>query len=275
MRLFNWKTGLARWLTALSLGYPGLTLADDLAKASQNPVGDIISVPFELWHYEGMPADASATALLAKPVYPVNLGKINLINRLIVPYLGVEADLDTLDLGKLEVPADDNRRTGFGNVQYQAFFTPAEPGDVIWGLGPVLEFPTNTNGLGSDKWSAGAAAVVLAMPGKWVLGALAQNIWSFAGSSSASDVNKFTFQYFVNYNLTDGWYLSSTPIITADWEKPSDNRWTVPFGGGVGRLVRFGNQPVDFKVQAFKNVISPDNGPDWSVMGFVKFLFPK
>ena len=75
------------------------------------------------------------------------------------------------------------------------------------------------------------------MPGNWVLGALVQNIWSFAGPSDEPDVNKFTFQYFLNYNLGDGWYLTSTSIITADWEKSSSNQWTVPFGGGIGRLM--------------------------------------
>jgi len=44
--------------------------------------------------------------------------------------------------------------------------------------------PTNTNDrLGTDKWSAGPGAVVLAMPGKWVLGFLGYNLWSFAGDS--------------------------------------------------------------------------------------------
>jgi hypothetical protein len=69
--------------------------------------------------------------------------------------------------------------------------------------------------------------------------------------------------------------VSSTPIITANWEKPSGDRWTIPVGGGVGRLVKFGKQPVDFKVQAFANVVKPDAGSDWSDMGSVKFLFPK
>ena len=43
----------------------------------------------------------------------------------------------------------------------------------------------------------------------------------------------------------------------------------------MGRLVKFGKQPVDFKFQAFSNLEKPDNGPDWSVMFSVKFLFPK
>jgi len=33
--------------------------------------------------------------------------------------------------------------------------------------------------------------------------------------------------------------LTSTPIISADWGKPSDQRWTVPFGGGIGKMTSF------------------------------------
>ena len=214
----NRKSTPACLLGALTmLGAAQAVGGDDLAKASQNPIGDLVSLPFELWHYEGMPGDSSATAFMIKPVLPLNLGDVNLINRFIVPYLGVDANLSELDLGANEVPPSDTRRDGFGNIQYQAFFTPAKAGKVIWGVAPVLELPSNTNDMGTDKWSAGAAAVVLSMPGNWVLGALAQNLWSFAGSDSARDVNKLTLQYFANYNLPGGWYLTSNPVMTADW----------------------------------------------------------
>jgi hypothetical protein len=49
-----------------------------------------------------------------------------------------------------------------------------------------------------------------------------------------NDVNLFTLQYFINYNMDDGWYLITAPINTANWKADSDNRWTVPLGGGVG-----------------------------------------
>jgi hypothetical protein len=142
-------------------------------------------------------------------------------------------------------------------------------------VGAVLDFPTNTNGLGSDKWSAGPAALVLSMPGKWVLGALVQNLWSYAGPSDTISVNRLTFQYFINYNIDNGWYLTSTPINTADWERDSGDQWTVPLGGGIGKLHQFGKLPVDFKLQAFGNVQKPEGGPDWSMMFAMKFLFPK
>ena len=248
---------------------------ENLTKKSQNPVGDIISLPIEYWHYDGIANDSSVDALLLKPVYPTRIGKVNLINRLIIPYLGVDANVGGSDLGDIPSPETNQKNSGFGNIQYQGFLTPANPGKIIWGLGAALELPTNTSGLGSDKWSAGPAGVVLSMPGNWVLGALLQNVWSFTGSSADPDVNQLTFQYFINYNISNGWYLTMTPIITADWEKPSGNQWTVPVGGGIGKLHRFGKLPVDFKLQAYANVENPAGGPDWSMMFAVKFLFPK
>ena len=59
---------------------------EDMAKQSQNPMGTIISMPFEFNSYFGIGhSDATAYGLTLKPVYPVDLGNWNLINRFIVP----------------------------------------------------------------------------------------------------------------------------------------------------------------------------------------------
>ena len=86
---------------------------------------------------------------------------------------------------------------------------------------------------------------------------------------------KFLFQYFINYNIEDGWYLSSTPVMTANWEADSSDRWTIPLGGGVGKMVKIGKAPVDFKLAAYYNVEKPEFGPDWSLQFQIKLLFPK
>lgn len=95
------------------------------------------------------------------------------------------------------------------------------------------------------------------------------------GDDDRQDVNQFLFQYFIHYNLPEGWYISVAPIITANWEADSDNTWTVPFGGGVGKIFKIGKQPLNAQVQGFYNVISPDNGPDWTLRLQLQFLFPK
>ena len=246
------------------------------AKASQNPVANIISLPFEFWYHDGLAdGEADAEMLVVKPVYPVTIGSVNLINRFILPYVGLDKNTQDSSLGEVDVQPTFSRKDGLANFQYQGFFSSANPGKVIWGVGPAFEFPTHSNDLGSEKWSAGPTVVVLSMPGKWVIGALIQNIWSFAGPSEAEDVNDFTFQYFINYNFDNGWYLTSTPILSANWERDSGDQWTVPFGGGIGKVVRFGKLPVDFKVQAFSNVETPEGGADWSMMFSMKFLFLK
>ena len=88
-------------------------------------------------------------------------------------------------------------------------------------------------------------------------------------------MNLFTWQYFVNYNLDDGLYLTSAPIITANWEADSDNTWTIPFGGGVGKIFRIGKQPINASGSAYYNVEKPDFGADWQLRLQVQFLFPK
>jgi hypothetical protein len=73
---------------------------------------------------------------------------------------------------------------------------------------------------------------------------ITQNVWSFVGDSEAEDVNSFSLQYTVNYKLGNGYYLTSAPVITASWESEPGNRWAIPFGGGVGRVMKLGGQPV-------------------------------
>lgn len=257
---------------------------DDLAKESQNPLGTIISVPFESNIYFGIgPSDSTAYSLTMKPVYPVDLGNWNLINRFIIPAIYSEGqDEDSLlnssiDIGNATfTELVTGSAFGLADITYTAFFSPKDSGSWIWGVGPAMVLPVATEDrYASDKWSAGPAFVALTMPGKWVAGVLAQNVWSFAGDDDAADVNKFLFQYFLNYNFDEGWYFSSTPIITANWEADSDNRWTIPFGGGIGRLVKHGNLPVDYKLTAYWNAEKPEHAPDWNLQFTIKFLFPK
>lgn len=93
---------------------------------------------------------------------------------------------------------------GLRDTTYQAFFSPAEPGEIIWGIGPTMIIPTHTDSrLGNDTWAIGPAALALTKRGAWVSGVLAQHFWDFAGDDEAADVNLSTFQYFINYNTPD------------------------------------------------------------------------
>lgn len=266
------------------LSAPLVMAEEDLAKQSQNPLGTIISSPFENNFFFGIgPSDKTSYGLTWKPVYPASLGSWNLINRFIVPMAyspGQEEEIfldSTIDLGNASfVELATGSEFGLADITYSAYLSPKESGSWIWGVGGAFVLPTATSDrYASKKWSAGPAFVALTMPGNWVTGILLQNVWSFAGDEDAAEVNKFLFQYFINYNLANGWYLSTTPIITANWEAESGNQWTVPFGGGVGKLVKHGKLPVDYKLTAYYNVEKPEFAPDWQLQFTIKFLLPK
>jgi len=236
-----------------------------LARASQNPVANLISLPLQNNFLFLEDTGDLLYNLNVQPVVPFNLNEDwNLITRTIVPFFALENAPSGFD------------SAGLGDINTTLFFSPANSGGVIWGAGPVLSFPTATDDLfGSGKWSAGPAAVALTMRGRWVFGALANNVWSYAGDGDRRSVNAFLVQPFINYNLDAGWFLVSAPVMTADWKRDNDERWTVPIGGGFGRVFPIGRRPVNTSLQAFYNVERPSGGPEWSIRWNLQLLFPR
>jgi len=242
--------------------------AQELAKKTQNPVADLISVPFQNNLNFGLgPHNRAQNILNIQPVVPIKLTEnLNLITRTIAPIIR-QPDL-TRDSG--------NNTNGLGDINTSLFFSPTNSGQVIWGLGPILQFPTATDEfLGTRKWLAGPTGVALTMQGPWVVGAIANQVWSYAGNDDRDKVSAFLLQYFINYNFKGGLYLTSSPIITANWEATSGNKWVIPFGGGMGKLWKVHKQPINTQVQAFYNVEQTTFGPDWTLRLQVQFLFPK
>jgi hypothetical protein len=242
----------------------------DLARAVQNPVADLISLPFQNnTNFNFGPLEKTQNVLNIQPVIPINLTEEWLmVTRTIVPVVSQPA-----------FRAGQSREFGLGDSLFSTFFSPKDRnlwlGNWLWGAGPAILLPTSTDDqLGPGEWGAGPSAVLLTIRGRWVIGSLFNNVWSFTGDNS---VNLFTCQPFVNYNLDRGWYLSSSPLITANWKADgSDNTWTVPIGGGFGRVFLLGRQPINASLQGFYNVERPDDfGPEWTIRFTIQFLFPK
>ena len=244
----------------------------ELARAAQNPIADLISLPFQNnTNFNFGPREKTQNVLNIQPVKPFDLTENWLmITRTIVPVIS-----------QPEFTRDDDREFGLGDSLFSAFLSPKNRdwwlGNWLWGVGPAILVPTRTNDrLGLGEWGAGPTAVVLTLHDRWVIGSLISNVWSFNKDNDGNEVNLFTWQPFINYNLDNGWYLSSSPLITANWEADSDNTWTVPVGGGVGRIFRIGKQPVNSSLQGFYNIEKPDDlGPDWSIRFTFQFLFPR
>jgi hypothetical protein len=241
-----------------------------LQKATQNPVASLISVPVQNNSNFGVnPGYRTQDVLNIQPVIPIGISNNwNLLVRWIMPivYQPLPAQPGNPQTGEY----------GLGDMLPSFFISPKKPGKLIWGVGPVFQLPTATNTfLGQGKLGIGPTVVVLTQPGHWTLGALANNVWSVAGGGSRPDVNQFLLQYFVNYNLKKGWFITWQPTLTANWEATSGNVWTVPYGGGVGRITRIGSQPVSLSAQFFGNAIHPAGTPSWTMRLQIAFLYPK
>lgn len=256
-------------LSSIDRPIPGLTpeqeampLDEQLAMAAQNPVAALISIPFQDNVSFGVGPDGGVQNVLnIQPVVPLGLGPDwNLITRTILPIVTQPSF------------TGGSSTTGLGNLMFSAFLSPAKPGALIWGAGPVVTFPTATSPLvGSQStWGLGPSVVLLTMRGHWVIGVLANNVWSVAGDRS----NWFLLQYFVTLNFDSGWYVTTSPVITANWEAPPEQRWVVPFGAGFGRIVWIAGVPFNCNASAFVNAVRPDFGPTWSLRAQVTLMLP-
>ena len=118
---------------------------EELAKETQNPVANLISVPFQNNFNFGIgPNDATQWVLNVQPVIPITLNKDwNLITRTIIPIINQPSPA-------AGIPS----AFGLGDINPSLFLSPANSGKLIWGVGPT--FPTATDSLlGNWKWSAG------------------------------------------------------------------------------------------------------------------------
>jgi hypothetical protein len=237
----------------------------NLAAASQNPIANLISLPFQNNTTFGVgPFERTQNVLNIQPVYPVPLNQdLLLVTRTIVPLVAQP------DIG------GGNHVWGLGDINPSFFFVPLTDSNVTWGAGPTLLLPTATDTqTGTGKWGVGPAGVVVVNSPPWVFGGLLSQVWSFAGDGDRADVSQLTAQPFVNYNLPNGWYLTSAPLITANWNA-SGEKLTLPIGGGFGRVFNLGRQPVNASTQVYWNAIAREGAGDVTLRFSLSLLFPQ
>ena len=100
------------------------------------------------------------------------------------------------------------------------------------------------------------------------------NVWSLSSNEQGGSYSTGLIQPFVNYNFEGGLYLVSAPIATVDWNADGEE-WTVPLGGGIGKIFHIGKLPVNTQLSAYYNVVYPDNGANWQIRAQVQLMFPK
>ena len=158
---------------------PAPAKSEELTKKLSNPISDLVSVPFQFnWEQGVGPDEQTRFVLNVQPVMPFTLNQDwNLIARAITPLFS-------------QSPLFEGGSATFGvsDILTSFFFSPSK-GAITWGVGPVISLPSTTEPtLGTEEWSAGPTAIALRQRGPWTYGVLWNQIWSFAGKTSRSEV---------------------------------------------------------------------------------------
>jgi len=240
--------------------------ADELAKKLSNPVANLVSVPFQYNYNSGFgDGDGKQSYINIQPVIPFSIGEDwNLISRTILPVVN-QSDFSD----------DYETKTGLGNITQSFFFSPKEPtkGGIIWGVGPVLQIPTSTDGIAPNQWGAGITGVALKQANGWTIGVLANHVWSIGKSDQYGDSSNSFLQPFVSYTTKQATSFALNTESTYNWES---EEWAVPINMTVSQIIKVGGRPVQLTGGARYWADSPEGGPDgWGARLAVTYLFPK
>lgn len=239
-----------------------------LQKDVQNPLAHLINIQFP--NDTNFPIGDFRRTLNVfniQPVIPLRISENwNLITRSVLPVVSLP-----------DITRPNGGTKGLSDLNPTLFLSPEYSGKVIWGIGPDFILPTATKEeLGAGKWSVGPSVAVIVQPEKWTMGVLVSNVWSFAGKRNRSRVNSLSLEYLISRDFKKGWYFTSAPTITADWELSLTERWNVPVGPGIGRVFKIGGQSVSAAVSAYYNLIHPEHlpYPKWQISAELDLLFP-
>jgi hypothetical protein len=245
---------------------PAADNAAELAQKLANPIGALISVPFQNNTDVGIGEhNGSRNTMNFQPIVPFRLNDdYSLITRYILPVI---TQHDTAGAG--------TQQSGLADTLVSAWISNAKvKNGVVWGLGSAVLIPTATDDvLATKKLSIGPTAIALKQTGGWTYGALVNQIWSVAGSEDTVDVDQMYLQPFVTYNWKSGTGLTVNTELTQSWEASTTTAFVNIMAGG---LLRFGGQIVQVQVgPRIPVAAAAGSKADFGVRSAVIFVFPK
>lgn len=237
---------------------------DEISRKLADPGAALVSVPFQ-YNYlgdAGPGGDYNNQVLKIQPVIPFVSEHSKFILRPILPVMNAEFPQD---------------KSGIGDLTVQGYYIPLRPGSTTeFGFGPIAQFDTASDDtLGSGKYSLGPAFLAIHKTRKWTLGGLLNHLVSVAGDDDRADISITNLQPIVTRALANGWSASFSPEISYDWKASRGNAWTVPVGGTVSKVVKFGAHPVSFAAGGYYNADRPEYGNRWTARFQVTLVFPK
>ena len=244
-----------------------------LAAAATNPIANLIQFQIQnSYSPSNYNSDGYSNVGVIQPVVPITMPWESvplLLTRTTLPYISTP-DLD----------GGIGRKDGFGDISAQGYFIPKikAKGQML-GLGYNLTIPTagDNDFVGSGKWSLGPGAVYFNMnTPTWQWGFLSYSSFSFASANSdRGSVSNVAIQPILVKHFDKGWYVGS-PDVPQTYDFMTDN-WTLAIGPKVGKVTKFGEQPVNLFGQVTWNPLDNDDqvSSEWTFKVSLTYLFPQ
>jgi hypothetical protein len=129
-------------------------------------------------------------------------------------------------------------RSGAGNGELFALVIPWEWASGRFGIGPQINFPAESEQLGTTAWRFGFATALLerAVSDKLMYGFLIQQLWGKTNPTDENDIvaSPITLQPVLNYTLSKGFYVNiGETALSYNWQAKA---WLVPIGIRFGKL---------------------------------------
>jgi hypothetical protein len=266
---------------------------DQIAEAMANPLSYLwlmFTQNDTIW-YDGDIADKLGedakvqNTFMLNPVLSLQLTqKWKMILRPVIPINSFETvgnvDITTTTPGGV-TGVDFDRKIGLGDIALWTAFSNHYTPPFVWGFGPTVILNTATHDqLGTGKFSAGPMVLAVSITKKWIVGAVAQHWWSFAGEDTIKvdtsvgevrvdrpDVNLTDIQPIIRYRVSNKTNIGMAPNWRYNWET---DQLSLPIGIGFDTLIKIGKLPVKIGIEAYYYVERDDDfGPKYQL----RFLF--
>ncbi|HBE6262477.1 TPA: hypothetical protein KMK45_004139 [Escherichia coli] len=233
---------LTKTLAACLICLPAVSFAEDTVDKANNPLHLATSFSLQDYYTPSLyDSDQHTNDMLLRATVPVAGGDLIPVPQI----LRLTAPIST------RPQISGGYKTGLGDINLFDIFLVKQEG-VMLGIGPLITANSaESEELGTGKWQTGLAAVAVDSSPKWLKVGLVQWQKSFAGENERDSVESTTFQPFIIYKMSKGWFLRSSGIWTLNVKNED---YYIPAGLGVGRAMPVGNYIVNSFVE-----------PQWTV----------
>ncbi|MDG1733135.1 MAG: hypothetical protein P8M49_13695 [Thalassotalea sp.] len=267
----------------------------EMQKKLNNPLADLWLLFFQndyTVYNDGHGDEYQINNFKFQPVMSFDFSEnYNLIVRPTIQHMSLEtpdpSSISGVDEGGNPIFDSSTRTSGFGDVGGFAAWGTKEPvNGWILGAGVTTLLPTAaekeiTTG-GYDQIAAGPVLIALKVGDVDTYGVVAQHFDGYGDSAivdrhgNEEDLNLTDIQYIYRHKISPTMQVGFAPNIQIDWNKSGSDKYSVPIGIGVDKLVMFGKLPVKFGVEVYHYVKQNDQfGADFGIRFFAMPVVPK